>query len=60
MYAATARQWTHIYAGGPASDPTLEDRIRKLVEMGVDRSQSVMALSSCDWDMYRSTEFLFN
>ncbi|XP_018333016.1 ubiquitin-conjugating enzyme E2-22 kDa [Agrilus planipennis] len=60
MFESTARHWTNIYAGGPDLNKDFNDKIRKLVEMGVEEHQARVALSSYNWDLERATEQLFS
>lgn len=60
MFHLTACHWTNIYAGGPSVNKDFDDKIKKLVEMGVDEHEARVALSSYNWDMERATEQLFS
>jgi ubiquitin-conjugating enzyme (huntingtin interacting protein 2) len=60
LFLLTAKQWTQLYAGGPYKNPFFEEKVRKLIDMGIDECQAVIALSSSDWDLEKSTEFLFS
>ncbi|XP_019870177.1 ubiquitin-conjugating enzyme E2-22 kDa [Aethina tumida] len=60
MFQTTARHWTNIYAGGPHVNRDCDDKIRRLVDMGVEEHQARAALSSYNWDLERATEQLFS
>lgn len=60
MFQLTARHWTNAYAGGPNVNKDFDDKIKKLIEMGVDEHEARVALSSYNWDMERATEQLFS
>ncbi|KAF5295501.1 hypothetical protein FQR65_LT10489 [Abscondita terminalis] len=60
MFNSTACHWTNVYAGGPSVNKEFDDKIKKLIEMGVDEHQARVALSSYNWDMERATEQLFS
>ncbi|KAF5292129.1 hypothetical protein FQA39_LY14084 [Lamprigera yunnana] len=60
MFRMTACHWTNIYAGGPNINKEFDDKIKKLVEMGVDTHKARVALSSNNWEMERATEQLFS
>jgi len=49
-----------MFAGGPNKNPFFEEKLRKLMDIGVNECQATVALSSCDWDMEKSTNFLFS
>lgn len=48
------------YVLGPHTNKELDDKIRKLVEMGMDDHEARVALSSSNWDLERATEQLFS
>nr|CAH7736719.1 unnamed protein product [Callosobruchus chinensis] len=56
MFQITARHWTNVYAG----DSDCDDKIRRLVDMGIEEHQARAALSSYNWDLERATEQLFS
>lgn len=60
MFRLTAKQWTHIYAGGPCNNTIFEEKTKHLTDIGIEECQAIVALSTCDWDMQRATEFLFS
>lgn len=60
MFASTARLWTHLYADGPHAHPELQKHITTVTEMGVEHTRAVIALSSCDWDIQKATDYLFS
>ncbi|XP_076376322.1 ubiquitin conjugating enzyme 4 isoform X5 [Megalopta genalis] len=64
MFRQTAKHWTFVYAGGmligPAKMPDLDDKIRRLTDMGIEEHNARVALSSYNWDLERATEQLFS
>jgi ubiquitin-conjugating enzyme (huntingtin interacting protein 2) len=60
MFQMTARHWTNVYAGGPHVNKECDDKIKRLVDMGVEEHQARVALSSYNWDIERATEQLFS
>ncbi|XP_014485113.1 PREDICTED: ubiquitin-conjugating enzyme E2-22 kDa isoform X2 [Dinoponera quadriceps] len=56
MFRQTATHWTFVYAGGPAKIPDLDDKIRRLTDMGIEEHSARVALSSYNWDLERATE----
>ncbi|XP_012349880.1 ubiquitin-conjugating enzyme E2-22 kDa isoform X2 [Apis florea] len=60
MFRQTAKHWTYVYAGGPAKMPDLDDKIRRLTDMGIEEHNARVALSSYNWDLERATEQLFS
>lgn len=48
----------HIYVDslGPAKMPDLDDKIRRLTDMGIEEHNARVALSSYNWDLERATE----
>lgn len=60
MFQLTARHWTNVYAGGPHKNPEFSEKIRRLLDMGVEEHQARVALSSFNWDLERATEQLFS
>nr|CAD7452327.1 unnamed protein product [Timema tahoe] len=55
----TARYWTALYAGGPYRNEEFQEKVRKLVNMGVDERESCVTLSSCDWCLETAVAKLF-
>lgn len=45
---------------GPAKMPDLDDKIRRLTDMGIEEHNARVALSSYNWDLERATEQLFS
>lgn len=41
---------------GPAKMPDLDDKIRRLTDMGIEEHNARVALSSYNWDLERATE----
>lgn len=60
MFQLTAKHWTNVYAGGPNKNREFNDKIRRLLDMGVEEHQARVALSSYNWDLERATEQLFS
>lgn len=60
MFQMTARHWTNVYAGGPHCNPDCGEKIRRLLDMGIEEHQARVALSSFNWDLERATEQLFS
>ncbi|XP_018053557.1 PREDICTED: ubiquitin-conjugating enzyme E2-22 kDa isoform X3 [Atta colombica] len=56
LFRQTATHWTFIYAGGPTKMPDLDDKIRRLTDMGIEEHNARVALSSYNWDLERATE----
>lgn len=59
MFQLTARYWTKIYAGGPTQNRDFDDKIIKLTRFGLDKNESLAALSACDWDLEYTIDELF-
>ncbi|ENN73582.1 ubiquitin-conjugating enzyme E2-22 kDa [Dendroctonus ponderosae] len=60
MFKLTAKHWTNAYAGGPSINTECDDKIKRLVDMGIEEHQARVALSSYNWDLERATEQLFS
>ncbi|XP_066141473.1 ubiquitin-conjugating enzyme E2-22 kDa [Euwallacea fornicatus] len=60
MFKLTARHWTNAYAGGPKVNPECDEKIKRLMDMGIEEHQARVALSSYNWDLERATEQLFS
>lgn len=45
---------------GPNKNREFNDKIRRLLDMGVEEHQARVALSSYNWDLERATEQLFS
>ncbi|XP_060535037.1 ubiquitin-conjugating enzyme E2-22 kDa [Cylas formicarius] len=60
MFQLTARHWTNAYAEGPNANPECDEKIKRLVDMGIEEHQARAALSSYNWDLERATEQLFS
>ncbi|RVE76250.1 hypothetical protein OJAV_G00006550 [Oryzias javanicus] len=60
MFKQTARLWSHVYAGAPASSPDYTRKIDKLCAMGFDKNAVIAALSSKSWDVETATELLLS
>lgn len=59
LFKLTAKHWAQIYAGAPGSNSEFEEKIRSLVDMGVDEEKALVALSSTFWDVAQAIEFIF-
>jgi len=60
IFQLTARHWAQAYAGAPSRLPDFDDKIKRLMDMGVDEHKARVALSSCSWDLEKATEQLFS
>ncbi|XP_011503723.1 PREDICTED: ubiquitin-conjugating enzyme E2-22 kDa isoform X2 [Ceratosolen solmsi marchali] len=60
MFHQTAKHWTSVYAGGPSKMPELDEKIKRLTDMGIEEHNARDALSSYNWDLERATEQLFS
>ena len=59
-FMSTAQHWATAYAGASYSNPDYESKLKSLKDMGVDEGAAMVALSSCNWDVHKATEQLFN
>ncbi|XP_031573533.1 ubiquitin-conjugating enzyme E2-22 kDa-like [Actinia tenebrosa] len=59
-YNITARHWAHTYAGADSPVQECDRKIKQLMEMGFQESQSRVALSTYSWNVERAVESLFN
>lgn len=59
LFKLTARHWSQVYAGAPGYNEEFEERIRKLVDMGIDEERALVALSSRFWDVTKAIQFIF-
>ena len=59
-FKLTAQHWATAYAGASYSNPDYESKLKSLKDMGVDEGAARVALSSCNWDVHKATEQLFN
>lgn len=59
MFHRTAKHWTNVYAGGPHVNAEFDNKIQRLLDMGVEEHQARVALSSFDWDLEVATEQIF-
>jgi len=59
-YRSTARHWCFMYAGGTQSNTDYDYKMKRLVDMGVDRDQACVALSSFNWDLEKATQNIFS
>ncbi|CAG9841190.1 unnamed protein product [Diabrotica balteata] len=60
MFTLTAKHWTHAYAGGPCVISDCDEKIRRLIDMGIEEHKARVSLSSYNWDLEMATEQLFN
>jgi len=60
VFNSTAQHWTAIYAGGPNRIVDYENRVARLVDMGVDEATARGVLSANNWDLERATESIFS
>ena len=59
-FKLTAQHWATAYAGASYSNPDYESKLKSLKDMGVEEGSARVALSSCNWDVHKATEQLFN
>ena len=59
IFFQTAQHWATAYAGGNVRNQEYEGMISKLKDMGFEEGPARVALSSCNWDINRATEQLF-
>lgn len=45
---------------GPTVNTEYEQKIRRLMDLGVTEMNARASLSSCDWDLERATEQIFS
>lgn len=60
LFNLTARHWTNIYAGGPYAIWEFNQKVQRLLDMGIDEHEARVALSTYDWELERATEQLFS
>jgi len=61
IYRRTAKHWAEVYAGAPSSnDQDCEQKISRLTSMGFTKNQSLVALSTHNWNAERAVESLLN
>lgn len=60
LFNLTARHWTNVYAGGPTPICEFDDKVQRLLDMGVDEHDARVALSHYNWELERATENLFS
>ncbi|KAI5637006.1 ubiquitin-conjugating enzyme domain-containing protein [Phthorimaea operculella] len=60
LFNLTARHWTNAYAGGPTSIWEFNQKVQRLLDMGIDEHEARVALSTYDWEIERATEQLFS
>ncbi|KAG6458539.1 ubiquitin-conjugating enzyme E2-22 kDa isoform X2 [Manduca sexta] len=60
LFNLTARHWTNVYAGGPNAIWEFNQKVQRLLDMGIDEHQARVALSTYDWELERATEQLFS
>jgi len=59
-FQKTAQHWSSVHAGAGYALPDYDDKIRKVVEMGVTEENARVALSSTNWDIQAATHRLFS
>ncbi|XP_026333301.1 ubiquitin-conjugating enzyme E2-22 kDa isoform X2 [Hyposmocoma kahamanoa] len=60
LFNLTARHWTNVYAGGPTPIWEFNQKVQRLLDMGIDEHQARVALSTYDWELEQATEQLFS
>lgn len=60
LFERTARHWSNVYAGGSHTQPDFDDKVLRLVDMGIDEHRARVALSSHNWQLELATENLFS
>ncbi|ODN06512.1 Ubiquitin-conjugating enzyme E2-22 kDa [Orchesella cincta] len=60
IFKTTAQHWTAVYAGGPNRIAEYENRVTRLIDMGVDELTARAVLSANNWDLERATETIFS
>jgi len=60
IFYSTAQHWANTYAGGPISVGDYEQKVRRLVDIGVTELNARASLSACDWDLERATQQIFS
>ena len=60
MFEKTAAVWTFVHASGRKEpDPTYNNLVERMVEMGVNREKALRILSHTGWDIDKATESAF-
>lgn len=49
-----------LYISGPFVNTDCDEKIKRLIDMGIEEHQARVALSSYNWDLERATEQLFS
>ncbi|GAB6027134.1 Ubiquitin-conjugating enzyme E2-22 kDa [Chamberlinius hualienensis] len=60
IFKVTARHWANVYAGAATKLPECDEKIRRLMLIGVDEHNARVALSACSWDIEKATDQLFS
>jgi len=60
IFKKTATYWSNYYAGAPNKVPEYEELVLKIVDMGIQETTALSALSASNWELNRATEQLFN
>lgn len=60
VFHLTAQHWAASYAEANYSNPEFDSLLNQLKDMGVEENAARVALSSCNWDISKATEQLFN
>lgn len=50
MFELTARYWTSVHAGGPNKNQSFDDKMNKMMKLGICKNQSLAILSYSNWD----------
>ncbi|XP_065581638.1 ubiquitin-conjugating enzyme E2-22 kDa-like [Artemia franciscana] len=59
-FTLTAKHWNNVYAGSPYKVPECDEKVRRLIDMGVEENVARVALSSCSWNLEKATETIFS
>jgi len=60
VFKRTALYWASVYAGGPKKDEELENKVKKLEQMGFEAHKGRVALSTHNWNEERALEHLLS
>jgi len=60
IFRLTATYWTNFFAGSPTKVREYEELVLKIVDMGIQETTALAALSASNWELNRATEQLFN
>ncbi|XKL59653.1 hypothetical protein PGB90_000669 [Kerria lacca] len=59
IFISTAEHWTNIYAGGSRKKEEYSKKIERLMGIGCNMDQALVALSGCNWDLDKAIEQIF-